>query len=48
MDEDPSIVTDLSTAPWAEVVDQVSAHPYLLDFLWPQERGEGTQKKEEV
>ena len=33
LDEDPSIVADLSTAPWAEVVDQVSAHPYLLDFL---------------
>jgi hypothetical protein len=37
---DPSIVFDLTIAPWAEVMDQVSAHPNLLDSILPHERGE--------
>ena len=35
--EDSSVLFDLATAPWAEVVDQVSAHPDLLDSLLPRE-----------
>ena len=42
---DSSFVFDLTTAPWAEVVDQVSAHPYLLDSLFPGDRGKADPYK---
>ncbi len=42
---DSSFVFDLTTAPWAEMVDQVSAHPYLLDSLFPGDRGKADPYK---
>ncbi len=37
---DTSLLLDMDTAPWAEVMDEVSDHPHLLETLFPS-KGEG-------